>query len=71
MERFRRESGKMRIGSTELILILIISIVLFGTGRIAGIGKAMGKSIREFKEELNGDSASDKKEGNGEPDGET
>lgn len=61
----------MRIGSTELILILIISIVLFGTGRIAGIGKAMGKSIREFKEELNGDSASDKKEGNGEPDGET
>lgn len=41
----------MRLGSTELILILIIAIALFGTSRIAGIGKAMGKSIREFKEE--------------------
>ena len=32
----------MRLGSTELILILIIAIALFGTSRIAGIGKAMG-----------------------------
>ena len=45
----------MRLGSTELILILIIAIALFGTSRIAGIGKAMGKSIREFKEEVNAD----------------
>lgn len=33
----------MRLGSTELILILIIAIALFGTSRIAGIGKAMEK----------------------------
>lgn len=52
----------MRIGSTELILILIIAIALFGTSRIAGIGKAMGKSIREFKEEVNADGNSEKKE---------
>ncbi len=52
----------MRIGSTELILILIIAIALFGTSRIAGIGKAMGKSIREFKEEVNADEGASKKE---------
>lgn len=45
----------MRLGTTELILILVIAIALFGTSRIAGIGKAMGRSIREFKEELNPD----------------
>lgn len=48
----------MRIGSTELVLILIIAIAIFGTSRIAGIGKAMGRSIREFKEEVNADDAS-------------
>ena len=55
----------MRLGSTELILILIIAIALFGTSRIAGIGKAMGKSIREFKEEVNADDPAAKKEEDG------
>ena len=59
----------MRIGSTELILILIIAIALFGTSRIAGIGKAMGKSIREFKEEVNADGEKKKKKENSESDG--
>ena len=56
----------MRLGTTELILILIIAIALFGTSRIAGIGKAMGKSIREFKEELNTDTeGAEKEDGSG------
>lgn len=59
----------MRIGSTELILILIIAIALFGTSRIAGIGKAMGKSIREFKEEVNADGDTGKKKEDSESDG--
>jgi sec-independent protein translocase protein TatA len=58
----------MRLGSTELILILIIAIALFGTNRIAGIGKAMGKSIREFKEEVNADDPAAKKEEDGRSD---
>ena len=40
-----------------------------GHVRIAGIGKAMGKSIREFKEELNTDSTAEKKEEGVESDG--
>lgn len=60
----------MRLGTTELILILVIAIALFGTSRIAGIGKAMGKSIREFKEELSPEDSDAKKEEGGGSDGE-
>lgn len=55
----------MRLGTTELILILIIAIALFGTSRVAGIGKAMGRSIREFKEELNPEDSTVRKEEGG------
>ena len=37
------------LGVPELILILIIGLVIFGPGRLPDIGKAFGKSIREFK----------------------
>ena len=36
------------LGPTELLIILVIVIVLFGASRLAGIGTAMGTSIREF-----------------------
>lgn len=36
-------------GPWELLLILGIVIAIFGAGRIAGIGAALGGSIREFK----------------------
>jgi len=42
----------MRIGWTELCVILVLAILLFGTQRISGLGKALGTSMREFKEEL-------------------
>lgn len=37
------------IGVTELILILVIALVVFGPGKLPDVGKALGKSIREFK----------------------
>ncbi len=37
------------IGPFELVLIFGILLLIFGAGRLAGIGKAMGTSIREFK----------------------
>ncbi|MSQ32719.1 MAG: Sec-independent protein translocase TatA [Dehalococcoidia bacterium] len=37
------------IGPLELFLIFGILLLIFGAGRLAGIGKAMGTSIREFK----------------------
>ena len=39
----------MSLGPTELIIILIIVLVVFGGGRIGEIGGALGKGIREFK----------------------
>jgi len=42
----------MRIGTSELLLILVIALVLFGGGKVAGLGKALGTSLREFQEEM-------------------
>ncbi len=37
------------IGVTELIIILVILLLLFGSTRLPQLAKGMGKSIREFK----------------------
>ncbi len=37
------------LGVPELLIILIIGLVLFGPGKLPDVGKALGKSIREFK----------------------
>jgi len=37
------------IGMPELIIILVIALLIFGAGKLPGVGKALGKSIREFK----------------------
>lgn len=42
----------MRLGTTEILLILALALVLFGGGKIAGVGKALGKSIKDFKKEI-------------------
>jgi len=41
-----------RLGPTELGIILIIVILLFGVGRIGKIAGELGKGIREFREGL-------------------
>lgn len=44
------------LGPTELLIILAIIVVLFGASRLAGLGGALGRGIREFREEArNGD----------------
>lgn len=42
----------MRLGVTEILLILALALVLFGGSRLSGVGKALGQSIREFKKEV-------------------
>lgn len=42
-----------KIGTTELILILGIALVVFGPGKLPEIGKAFGKAIGEFKNHAN------------------
>ncbi len=43
------------LGPTELIIILVIIIVLFGVGRVSKIGGELGKGIREFRKGISGD----------------
>ncbi|MCZ7539556.1 MAG: twin-arginine translocase TatA/TatE family subunit [Anaerolineae bacterium] len=42
-------------GTTELIVILAVVILLFGVGRVSRIGGEMGSAIREFRKGLRGD----------------
>ncbi|WP_084301721.1 twin-arginine translocase TatA/TatE family subunit [Desulfonatronovibrio hydrogenovorans] len=37
------------IGMTELIIILVIILVIFGANKLPEIGSGMGKAIKNFK----------------------
>jgi sec-independent protein translocase protein TatA len=42
------------IGVPGLILILVVALVIFGPNKLPEIGRAFGKSIREFKRATEG-----------------
>ena len=37
------------IGTTELIIILVIILIIFGVGKLPSIGTGIGQAIRNFK----------------------
>jgi sec-independent protein translocase protein TatA len=39
-----------KIGPWELVIILVIVIAIFGAGKLAGLGGALGKGVKEFRE---------------------
>ena len=42
------------IGTTELIILLAIVVVIFGARRLPELGTGLGKSIKNFKAGLSG-----------------
>lgn len=42
----------MSLGPTELIIILVIVIVLFGVGRVSRIGGELGSAVSNFRRGL-------------------
>ena len=40
------------LGTTELIIILIIVILIFGVNKIPQLGKGLGEGIRNFKSSI-------------------
>ena len=52
----------MRLGVLEIVLILVLALVLFGGKKLSGVGKALGQSIREFKNEVGNDEKKDGEE---------
>ena len=43
-----------RIGPFEAGIILVIIVIIFGVGRLAGVGAGLGKGMREFRQALSG-----------------
>lgn len=52
----------MGIGPWEIAGIVVIVLVIFGAGRLAGVGKALGQGVREFREEARNPSSEDEDE---------
>jgi sec-independent protein translocase protein TatA len=50
------------LGPTELIIILVIVLVLFGAGRVSKIGGELGTAIREFRSGVSKENEKDNEE---------
>ena len=49
------------IGTTELIIFLVIILLLFGIGRISKVAGELGKGVRSFKDGLKGEDTDEDK----------
>jgi sec-independent protein translocase protein TatA len=54
------------IGATGIILIVLVALLLFGPSKLPELGRAFGKTLREFKngtrEMINEEDEQDRKE---------
>ncbi len=47
------------IGMTELLIILVIVLIIFGAGKLPEIGSGLGRGMRNFKRAVSGDADDD------------
>src|SRR4029078_9002291 len=47
------------IGIWELLILLLVLLLVFGTKRLPEMGRQLGKGMREFKDSVTGDSKDD------------
>jgi sec-independent protein translocase protein TatA len=47
------------IGPTELIIVLVIVLIIFGPKRLPGLGRQLGAGMREFKDSISGKESDD------------
>jgi sec-independent protein translocase protein TatA len=40
------------LGITELIVILVIVLIIFGAGRLPELGEGLGRGIRNFRKQI-------------------
>lgn len=43
--------------TTDLIVVLVIVLLIFGPKRLPGLGRQLGQGLREFKDSVTGDSS--------------
>ena len=53
------------IGPTELIIVLVIVLLIFGPKRLPGLGKQLGSGMREFKDSISGKGGRDEEDDDG------
>ena len=44
-----------KFGALEIILVLVVILIIFGVGKLPQVGGAIGKSIREFRKQREGE----------------
>src|SRR6187200_1751125 len=47
----------MNLGPTELIIILVIILIVFGAGRLPQVFSSLGKGVKEFRDASEGTSS--------------
>jgi sec-independent protein translocase protein TatA len=47
--------GPFGLGPLEIGIILIVVVLIFGVGKVADLGGALGKSVREFRRNVRDD----------------
>ena len=50
------------VGPTELLLILLIVVIIFGARRLPELGKGLGEGIKNFKKALKSEDEEPKKQ---------
>lgn len=43
------------LGTTELVIILVIVIIFFGVGKLPQVAKELGSGVRNFQKSLKGE----------------
>lgn len=52
------------LGTSEIVIIVLIVVMLFGAKKIPELMRGMGKGVKEFKDAVNGEGIVDDKKEN-------
>jgi sec-independent protein translocase protein TatA len=55
------------VGPTELLLIVLIVVIIFGARRLPELGKSLGEGIKNFKKSISSKERDDEKTDKTEP----
>jgi len=44
------------VGPTELVIVLVLALIVFGPKRLPELGRSVGRGMREFKQAVSGGS---------------
>lgn len=50
------------IGATEIVILLVVALLVFGPKRLPEMGRSLGKGMREFKDSISGKDDDDRRE---------